>query len=113
MHTEITDNNSGRVLYDADCAFCTRWARRGERWLAGRGYRFEPLSVPSAEMKLVTTTGRALGGADAVVALAREIWWAWPVWLVSRMPGIMALFRAGYRRFAAKRYCFNGGCRAR
>ena len=113
MITETTDNNGGKVLYDADCAFCSRWARRGERWFIGRGYRFEPLPADADEMKLITARGVTFGGADAIVELARYLWWTWPMWALSRVPGMMPLFRAGYRGFAANRYCLGGRCEIR
>jgi len=110
--TEITDMNGGCVFYDAQCRFCTTWARRSERWLGKRGFRFTPLSKPSVEMKLVTGGGETIGGARAVVYLARQIWWAWPLWAMSRVPGGMRLMERGYRWFAARRYCLNRACEA-
>jgi predicted DCC family thiol-disulfide oxidoreductase YuxK len=103
--TEITDNNGGYVFYDAECRCCTTWARRGERWLGKRGFRFAPLSEPAEEMKLVTHGGEIIGGARALVYLARQVWWAWPLWAVSRIPGAMRLLERGYRRFGSRRNC--------
>ena len=103
--TETTDKNGGYVYYDAECRFCTTWARRGERWLGGRGFRFAPLSEPADEMKLVTHGGEIIGGARALVYLARRVWWAWPLWAVSRIPMVMRLLECGYRRVAARRNC--------
>jgi len=108
--TEATDKSGGIVFYDADCAFCTTWARRGERILKGRGLVFQPLPMPADEMKVVTATGEILGGAVAVVYLARRIWWAWPLWVLSRAPAIMKLLSFGYRWFAERRYCTGGTC---
>ena len=110
--TEITDRNGGVVLYDAECRFCTIWARRGERWLGKHGFRFVPLSEPSDEMKLVTGDGETIGGARAVVYLARQIWWAWPLWAVSRIPGAMHLLERGYRWTAAG-WCCSAGTHGR
>lgn len=93
------------MFYDAQCRFCTTWARRGERWLGKRGFRFAPLSEPADEMKLVTNSGEVIGGARAVVYLARQIWWARPLWAVSRIPGVLGLLECGYSRVAAGRYC--------
>jgi predicted DCC family thiol-disulfide oxidoreductase YuxK len=103
--TEITDNNGGCVFYDAECRFCTAWARRAERWLGKRGFRFAPLSEPADEMKLVTLSGETIGGARAVAYLARRVWWAWPLWAMSRVPGGLRLLERGYRRVAAGRNC--------
>ena len=98
------------MFYDAECRFCTAWARRGQRWLGKYGFRFVPLSEPADEMKLVTDAGELIGGARAVVYLARRVWWAWPLWAMSRAPGAMRLLECGYRQFAARRYCRQGGC---
>ena len=63
------------------------------------------------EMRLLLADGRDLGGADAVVEIARHIWWAWPLWLVSRVPGARAILRAIYRVIAANRHCIGGACK--
>src|ERR1039458_9906211 len=103
--TEITETNGGCVFYDAQCRFCTTWARRGERWLGKRGFRFAPLSELADELKLVTGSGETIGGARAVVYLARQIWWAWPLWAISRDPGVMRQLECVYRRFSSRRNC--------
>lgn len=80
--------------------------------MVGRGYRFEPFpraagtaATTPDEMKVVTAAGDVLGGADAVVHLARQIWWAWPLWLVSYVPGMVPVLRWGYRQVAQRRHC--------
>ena len=103
--TEITDNKGTTVFYDAECSFCTAWARRAERVLGRRGYAFRPLPVQTEEMKVVTASGDVLGGAEAVVYLTRQVWWAWPVWALSRLPGLMRLFDHAYRWIASRRHC--------
>src|SRR5580704_5443327 len=103
--TEITDKNGGIVFYDAECRFCTTWARRGERWLRKRGFRFAPLPEAADEMRLRTTDGETIGGAQAMVYLARRVWWAWPLWAMSRVPGVMRLLERGYCWFALRRNC--------
>jgi predicted DCC family thiol-disulfide oxidoreductase YuxK len=103
--TEITDDNVGTVLYDAECAFCTAWARRAEQILKGRGFVFQPLPLPAKEMKVVTAAGKTVGGAAAVVYLARQVWWLWPLWALSRIPGVMRLLDHGYRWIAGRRHC--------
>jgi predicted DCC family thiol-disulfide oxidoreductase YuxK len=108
------------VLYDADCGACIRLARRFENVLARRGFELLPLQTPwvrerlgfsdaqlLAEMRLLFADGKTFGGADAVVRLAKQIWWAWPMWLISRTPGAMPLLRRGYRWFAHRRHRLN------
>ena len=50
-------------------------------------------------------------GADAGVALAREIWWARPLVWLAAIPGVMEWLRAGYRAMAARRSCAGTNCR--
>lgn len=131
MNTEMTDKDAmqptaGWVCYDVECAFCVRWLRRTESPLLRRGFDFVPLqatwvrakvNVPEVEllkeMRLLLPDNRILGGADAAVVLARYIWWLWPLWALSRIPGAMPLLRAGYRYIAKNRYCSNDTCEIR
>ncbi len=113
MNTEHTDKNGGTLLYDAECAFCTKWARRGEQVLGSRGFTFRPLPQAAEEMKLVTPSGETFGGAMALVHLARQVWWAWPLWAASRVPFVMRFLNRGYRKVAARRHCLNERCGAR
>jgi predicted DCC family thiol-disulfide oxidoreductase YuxK len=111
------------VFYDADCRFCVSAARRFERILARRRFELVPLQVPGAsaqfgvpddqllaEMRLRLRDGRVFGGAAAVVEIARRIWWAWPLWALSRLPGAMRPMHATYRWIARRRSCANGAC---
>lgn len=119
----------GWVFYDAECPMCTRLTARMAADLRARGFDRAPLQDPwvrqrlglsleqlLAEMRVLARDGRTLGGADAVVYLAREVrntthwWWAWPFTVVSRMPFGMRLLRYGYRRVAARRHCRKGVC---
>jgi predicted DCC family thiol-disulfide oxidoreductase YuxK len=111
------------VCYDADCRFCINAARRFERLLARRRFELVPLQIPGAsadlgipgdqllaKMRLRLHDGTVLGGAAAVVEIARRIWWAWPLWALSRLPGAMRPMRAGYQWMARRRSCANGAC---
>jgi predicted DCC family thiol-disulfide oxidoreductase YuxK len=113
----------GWVLYDGDCPFCCGWARRFEKVLTRRGFDLAPVQAPWVgeclglrveaplrEMRVVTLEGRCFGGADAVLFLARTIWWGWPLVVFGLLPGAKPLLRAGYRWLAAKRKCFGGSC---
>src|SRR6202030_1626068 len=95
--TEITEHPEtvpfrGWIFFDQDCGFCRELALRFENILSRRGFRFEPLQQEWAqrrlkmtrekareEMRVLTVDGELLGGADAVIFLAREIWWAAPL----------------------------------
>ena len=105
------------IYYDGSCGLCSASVARLRRLLSPRGFVFEPLQnsrrfsdVPD-EMKLLTRDRRILGGAEAIVYAARRIWWAWPLWAFSRVPGVTAVMRAGYRVIARRRGCVAGVCR--
>ena len=112
----MTDNSVGTVLYDGECSICTGSVRRFRRVLRAAGYGLETLQnarpgKPMTEMLILKPDGRTIGGADALVEIARRIWWAWPIFALAHIPGMMPLLRVTYRKFAANRYCMNGACR--
>lgn len=117
------DRSFASVFYDADCRFCARAARRFKRVLARRRVELVPLQVPGAsaalgvpdnqllaEMRLRLRDGTVFGGAAAVAEMARRVWWAWPLWAFSRLPGAMRPMHATYRWIACRRSCANGAC---
>jgi len=121
--TNATPPTTGWVCYDGDCALCLRWLRRVERPLLRRGFGFISLQTPwlkeklnlseadlLTEMRLLLPDRRIIGGADAAVTLMRYIWWLWPLWLVSHLPGAMVIVRATYRHIARNRHCATGAC---
>ena len=128
MNTETTDNNAkqpaaGWICYDGECAFCLRWVRRIEPPLRLRGFGFVPLQTQWVknrlciadvalleEMKLLLPDQQVIGGANSWVILARHIWWLWPLWFVSHIPGAMPFIRACYRFIARNRHCSTDGC---
>jgi predicted DCC family thiol-disulfide oxidoreductase YuxK len=110
-----TTNGGAEVYYDAECSFCVGTARLVERALTRRQIRLLPLQTLGTfdEMRLRLEDGSVVGGADAVVDLARRIWWAWPVWVVSWVPGAMPIMRATYQWIARHRGCAGGSCTQR
>lgn len=113
------------VLYDGECSRCTGAALFFRDTLRRRGFLIAPLQslwVPSAlgmgprellqAMRVFTSTGKLYSGADAVVYLARRIGWAWPLWALAQLPGVMPVLRALYRWAAAHRHCGSGMCAA-
>jgi predicted DCC family thiol-disulfide oxidoreductase YuxK len=108
------------IYYDDECRFCRDTLRRFGRTLARRRFTFVPLQAPGTarllgvsddhlldEMRLRLEDGTVFGGASAVVAIARRIWWAWPLWALSRVPGAMVPLRSMYRWVARNRSCLN------
>ena len=108
----------GWVFYDGDCAFCTSLARWLEPALLRRGFHCAALQEPwvaivlglpreelLTELRVRTATGKVFGGADALIQVARHIWWAWPVYALAQIPSPRDLFHAAYRWLAARRHC--------
>jgi predicted DCC family thiol-disulfide oxidoreductase YuxK len=115
----------GWLFFDAECGFCTRIARWVAPILARREIGVAPLQDPRVgallglsqadllrEMRVLMADGTHSGGADAAVALAREIWWARPLVWFSKIPGAMNLLRRAYFNIAARRHCAAAHCHA-
>jgi predicted DCC family thiol-disulfide oxidoreductase YuxK len=127
LASEFTDGKGRHarswLFFDAECGFCTRIAQRVAPILQRRGLGVAPLQDARVgallglsktelmrEMRVLLGDGRQFGGADAVVALAREIWWARPLVWVAGIPGVMNRLRLGYRAIAARRSCAGAYC---
>jgi predicted DCC family thiol-disulfide oxidoreductase YuxK len=127
VNTEITDRAArparGWIFFDSGCAFCRRWVRRVKPVLAPRGFAFAPLEAARSrsrlgirpeqlldEVRVLLPDGRAYGGADAMVALARYVWWAWPLVAAAHLPGFRRVLRFAYGRVALRRHCLEGTC---
>jgi predicted DCC family thiol-disulfide oxidoreductase YuxK len=127
LTSEFTDGKGrharGWLFFDAECKFCTRIARWLAPILERRGLALAPLQDPRVgvllglpradlmrEMRFLLSDGSQSGGADAAVALAREIWWARPLVWMSIIPGMIDLLRGGYRWIAARRSCAATTC---
>jgi predicted DCC family thiol-disulfide oxidoreductase YuxK len=129
LASDWTDNKGrkarGWLFFDAECGFCTRIAR----WLAPiverRGIALAPLQDPRVaallglppeellyELKFLGSDGRQYGGANAAVAVAREIWWARPIVWLATIPWVMAAMHRTYRWIAARRSCAAVSCPA-
>lgn len=113
----------GWVLYDADCGFCTRWAWGIAHFVGPRGFHLAPLQAPWVrqrlampeaellhEMRVLTADDALYGGADALVFLARQIWWSRPIAALTRLAGIMLLARAAYRWVSRNRHRLSEAC---
>ena len=128
LGSEMTDTKGrhaprGWVFFDRDCSVCTSLARRFRRTLETRGFGLAALQDPRVrtlldlppedllrEMRVATADGNVYGGAEAVVFLARQIWWGWPLYAVAKLPGIRRVLKASYRWFADHRACVSGTC---
>lgn len=114
LASEMTDGKGrharGWLFFDADCEFCTRIAR----WLA-RPMRSRALAVAALQdprvaallglsqeellraIRFVFEGGSQYSGVDALLAVARELWWARPLVWLSRIPGMMSALRTAYQ----------------
>ena len=54
-------------------------------------------------MRVITVDGQSFSGADALIFLARRIWWAWPLAVVALIPGVRSLLRRAYGYYASRR----------
>ena len=119
-------SSEGWVLYDGACAFCVRWLHFWSPILRRRGFEIDTLQAdwtPEAlgmarhetlrDIRLLTPAGATYAGADVYLYVARRIWWAWPFGVLFSLPGFNCLIWAGYRWFAANRYCVSGYCARR
>jgi predicted DCC family thiol-disulfide oxidoreductase YuxK len=113
----------GWLFFDAQCSFCTRIARWLAPILRRRGLAVAPLQDPRVaallgmsrqelleELRVLLRDGIHSGGANAVMAVAREIWWARPLVWVSSLPGAMRILDLGYKWIAARRGCRGEIC---
>ncbi len=131
LSSDITDSKGrlaarGWVFFDRECPSCASLARRFRRTLEKRGFGLAALQDPRVhalldlppeellrEMRVATCEGQILGGAEAIIYLADQIWWAWPIFAVAKIPGFQRLFNAGYRWLADRRMRASGECSAR
>ena len=122
LASEYTDGKGrharGWLFFDAECGFCTRFARWLAPVLRRRGFDVAPMQDPRVsvllgvsraellrELRLIVDDGRQYGGADALLTLAHEIWWARPLVWIAVVPGMIAFLHAGYRWVAEQRNC--------
>ena len=124
---EITDRKGrqarGWLFFDAKCGFCTRTARWLAPILGRRGLGVAPLQDPRVgallgisrdellkELRFLLSDGTQFGGANAVLAVAREIWWARPLVWIAALPGMLRVLDAGYKAVASRRGCVAERC---
>lgn len=127
LASEFTDGKGrharGWLFFDAECRFCTRTARWLLPMLERRGLAVAALQDARVgallglrkaellrELRFLLSDGSQFGGADAVLAVAREIWWGQPLVWVTKIPGMMPQLRRAYYWFAARRNCAAAHC---
>jgi len=122
LSSEFTDAKGrharGWLFYDAECDFCTRIAGWIAKPMLRRELAVAPLDdprvaallgIPRSELlhaiRYLGEDGRPYAGADALVEVAREFWWARPLVWASRVRAAKAAMRAGYGWIARQRKC--------
>jgi predicted DCC family thiol-disulfide oxidoreductase YuxK len=127
LASEMTDRKSqharGWLFFDAECAFCRRIAACLAGPMRRRGLAVAPLQDPRVgallgvsreqllrAIRFVVSDGGPFCGADALLAVARELWWARPLVWISKVPGIMPALRSGYQWGAERRRCQAHRC---
>lgn len=114
----------GRIAFDALCPVCTALRNRWNPILSPRGYPFIPIQHPAIEAELGLTSGelpgeiqlllndgRRMGGTDAMLFVARQVWWLAPIGWVAALPGIRTGVDAMYAWVARNRHCLGDACR--
>jgi predicted DCC family thiol-disulfide oxidoreductase YuxK len=108
----------GWLFFDAECEFCIHIAAWMEAPMRRRRLAVAPLQDPRVgallglsrkellrAIRYLSSDGNQYSGADALVALAREFWWARPVVWMARIPGGARVMRAAYGSLARQRRC--------
>lgn len=128
LASELTDTKgrrarAGWVFFDGDCSVCIGFARRFQGLLDRYGFGLAPLQSPRVralldlpeeellrEMRLLAPDGSVIGGADALLYVAGQVWWARPFAALARFGWIHRQLRHSYAWFAARRNCRDGAC---
>jgi predicted DCC family thiol-disulfide oxidoreductase YuxK len=125
MSTELDAGQpaNGWILYDGACGVCSHWVPKCGATLARIGLAVAPLQSPwveertglapdtlLADLRLLHSDGSITSGADVYRYVMRRIWWAYPLYLLSVIPGLRSAFDWGYRTFAQHRMRISASC---
>jgi len=114
---------AGWILYDGECGVCSRWVPAWGPTLARLGLGIAPLQTPwvrerlglvpadlLSDIRLLGTDGRLVSRADVYRYVMRRIWWTYPIYVMSKLPGFSQVFDWAYRTFARHRMRISPGC---
>ena len=112
METADSLRVEGHLFFDGTCTMCRRWAERVRGILARGGVKVVLFDsgADEEEMRLNWNDGREYGGVDALILLCGRVWWAWPFFGLTHVPGVGWLLRNAYRWIAKNRHCIGGSC---
>ena len=114
----------GWLLYDGACGVCSRWVPFWAPALRGIGLDVAPLQTPWVaerlglapdqlvnDIRIVFAEGGNLAGPAVYRYAMKRIWWSYPLYLVTLLPGLREGFDRAYRGFADHRMHFSKACR--
>jgi predicted DCC family thiol-disulfide oxidoreductase YuxK len=114
---------TGWILYDSACAVCTRLVNFWTPTFHRLGLFVAPLQSPWVsqrigldqsellrDIRLLESNGTLHSGPDAYRFVMRRLWWAYPLYLLSIVPGLHSLFDSAYRAFARHRSMLSSNC---
>lgn len=120
---QSTEPREGWVLYDGDCGVCSRWVTSWGPALQRRGFAIAPLQSPwvqertglpaahlLSDIRLLRLNGELLQGPEVYRYMLRRIWWGYPLYLLSTVPGFSHVFDWTYRTFARHRTLISSRC---
>lgn len=70
-----------------------------------------PVADTVADFRLFLATGEKFAGADVYRQIFKRIWWCWPIYLLSVLPGFSYLFSLAYATFRDNRGRLSKACR--
>jgi predicted DCC family thiol-disulfide oxidoreductase YuxK len=113
------------VFYDGNCSFCVAGVKQMSPFLKLAHFRSSPQQADWAQMliqeadqgqviqaiRILTEDGKLHAGADGLLEIVRRIFWAYPFYLLSFLPGVRPLLRTGYDWIAKRRKrCVSEKC---
>lgn len=115
---------NGWVLYDGDCGICMKLAFGWEKTLSAHGFKIAPLQEPWVKEKtnlsdkelledilMLKEDGTLFRGGDVYRQVMKRIWWLFPFYIVSIIPGADLVFDWTYKFVNKNRHLVSKTCR--